>query len=101
MNKIFTFILLMAAIFAPAYGRQSIVTRHAANGESRSVTIDTEGDITSRYITNREKPKVNSRPGGTAEQEEEETSKTIYVRFTAPTIWNRYASRTVLKASAR
>lgn len=79
MNKIFTFIL-MAAIFAPAYGRQSIVTRHAANGESRSVTIDAEGDITSRDFTNRERPKVKARPGVKAEQEEEETPKTIYVR---------------------
>lgn len=83
MNKIFTFIL-MAAIFAPAYGRQSIVTRHAANGESRSVTIDAEGDITSRDFTNRERPKVKARPGVKAEQEEEETPKTIYVRVTCP-----------------
>lgn len=83
MNKIFTFIL-MAAIFAPAYGRQSIVTRHTANGESRSVTIDAEGDFTSRDFRNCERPKVNARPGVKAEQEEEETPKIIYVRFTCP-----------------
>lgn len=77
MKKIFTFIL-MTAISLSAYGDQFIVTRHANNGFSKTITTDRDGNIIRKEES---KPR---RIITKAENEDEGTQMTIYVRLVCP-----------------
>lgn len=78
MKKIFTFIL-MTAIGISAYGQQSSVIRHANNGFSKTITTDRDGNI-----IRQEESKKPVRTVLKAENEDEGTQMTIYVRLVCP-----------------
>lgn len=78
MKKIFTFIL-MTTIGISAYSQQSSVTRHANNGFSKTITTDRDGNI-----IRQEESKNPAKTVLKAENEDEGTQMTIYVRLVCP-----------------
>ncbi len=69
----------MTAIGISAYGQQSSVTRHANNGFSKTITIDRDGNI-----IRQEESKNPVKAVLKAENEDEGTQMTIYVRLVCP-----------------
>lgn len=78
MKKIFTFIL-MTVIGISAFGQQASITRHASNGFSKTVTTDLDGNI-----IRQEESKKTAKTVLKAEDEDEGTQMTIYVRLVYP-----------------